>query len=443
MPTWSWIAGGAGAALAIAGGVLLIRGGNCTDFDLNGRCTDIISTTRLGGLLLAGSLPWLSVPLVYLLRGSPEQERYGQRIARARDPQSGRAAHLERPLLMLVWIASLIAWLCVPALVHAETALLLPPKGDDALKTERLKANVVLGDALQAQGIKVVPHSEAVAAVGGGAARECDSVDCAPALIEAASADVAAALAVWAAGDPPAPSTVFVTLVDRRGERYPGKARVEDSDLTRATKEALLDARALQLLGPGPWLRVRGKPEGAQVVLNGKLVGTLPYRAPVKLRPPDPRGPLRRPAHPRPDRRHPAQRHAPGRSRRRPRAASRGRARRQGRRKRRRPRQRHGQQDLAPIGIVGPVILGTAGLAVIIVDVAYLGSAGCSAHDSAGVCLKRDEVDKGRAIAWGAVGIAALGGALAWYLLGGSHEQSDSSMSLRVGPGSLSLHSRF
>jgi hypothetical protein len=73
VPTWSWIAGGAGAALAITGGVLLIRGGNCTDFDLNGRCTDIISTTRLGGLLLAGSLPWLSVPLVYLLRGGPER----------------------------------------------------------------------------------------------------------------------------------------------------------------------------------------------------------------------------------------------------------------------------------------------------------------------------------------------------------------------------------
>lgn len=342
---------------------------------------------------------------------------------------------------MLVWIASLIAWLCLPALVHAETALLLPPKGDDALKTERLKANVVLGDALQAQGIKVIPHSEAVASVGGGAARECDSVDCAPALIEAASADVAAALAVWAAGDPPTPSTVFVTLVDRRGERYPGKARVEDADLTRATKEALLDARALQLLGPGPWLRVRGKPEGAQVLLNGKLVGTLPYRAPVRSG--------RQTLEVRYEglRTHAQTVDIP------PNAT----------------RQVEVDVDLAPHAegtfavkdaendvvrdsgagtktsrpIIGPVILGTAGLAVIIVDVAYLGSAGCSAHDSAGVCLKRDEVDKGRAIAWGAVGLAAMGGALAWYLLGGSHEESDSSMSLRVGPGSVTLHSRF
>src|SRR3954470_23743933 len=110
------------------------------------------------------------------LARQPQAERYGQRIARARDPQSGRAAHLERPLLMLLsrLPVFLMATLCMPALVRAETALLLPPKGDDALKTERLKANVVLGDALEAQGIKVIPHSEAISAVGGGSASECD-----------------------------------------------------------------------------------------------------------------------------------------------------------------------------------------------------------------------------------------------------------------------------
>jgi hypothetical protein len=73
VPTWAWVVGGAGAGGAIAGTVLLINGGNCGEFDLNGRCTDILATTRLGGLLLVGSLPWLSVPVVYLLRGSPQQ----------------------------------------------------------------------------------------------------------------------------------------------------------------------------------------------------------------------------------------------------------------------------------------------------------------------------------------------------------------------------------
>jgi hypothetical protein len=72
-PTWAWIAGGVGAGAAIAGSALLISGGTCSEFDLNGRCTDILATTRFGGLLLVGALPLLSVPLVYLLRGGPHQ----------------------------------------------------------------------------------------------------------------------------------------------------------------------------------------------------------------------------------------------------------------------------------------------------------------------------------------------------------------------------------
>jgi hypothetical protein len=345
-----------------------------------------------------------------------------------------------------------IATLRAPARAHAETALLLPPKGDEALKKERLQANVVLGDALQAQGIKVVPHSEAVTSVGGGAASDCDSVDCAPALLQAASADVAAALAVWAAGDPPAPSTVFVTLVDRRGERFPGKARVEDADLARATKEALLDARALQLLGPGPWLRVRGKPEGAQVLLNGKLVGTLPYRAPVHSG--------RQTLEVRYEglRTHAQTVDIP------PNAT----------------RQVEVDVDLVPRPegtlavkdaeadvvrdsstgershpIVGPIILGTIGVAVLAVDIASLAGAGCNQHDANGVCLQRDSVNRGSAIAWGAIGVGAIAGALIWHLVGGSRETDRSvsrtapalgdgaSLSLRVGPTSVSLHSRF
>ncbi|HMI93190.1 MAG TPA: PEGA domain-containing protein, partial [Polyangiales bacterium] len=65
------IASGAfGAALAVTGTVLLVRGGNCDEYDIEGRCIDILTTTRLGGLLLEGAFPWLSVPVVYLLRGA-------------------------------------------------------------------------------------------------------------------------------------------------------------------------------------------------------------------------------------------------------------------------------------------------------------------------------------------------------------------------------------
>jgi hypothetical protein len=336
-----------------------------------------------------------------------------------------------------------MANVCGVSFAHAETAVLLRPKGDDSLNAERQKAHEILAQALQAQGLRVIPQADAAAKLGNSAASDCDSVDCAPALIEAADADVAAALAVWAAGDPPTPSTVFVTLVGRRGDRYPGKARVQNADLARATKDALLDARSLQLLGPGPWLRVRGKPEGANVILDGKLVGTVPYRATASsgrhtlevrfegLRshtqtvdiPPNATRQIEieadLAARPGADVSPNAAASAAGAP----------------------------VSDEATTGgsrpIVGPIILGSAGLVLLIVDVAYLGSAGCREHDAKGVCLERGEVDKGWAIAWGAVGLGAIGGALLWHLLGRQdHAQSDA-LSFRVGPTAASVSGRF
>jgi hypothetical protein len=61
-------AGGVGGVMAIVGTIFTITGGQCDQFDLEGRCRYLLATTHFGPLLLAGSLPWLSVPLVYLLR---------------------------------------------------------------------------------------------------------------------------------------------------------------------------------------------------------------------------------------------------------------------------------------------------------------------------------------------------------------------------------------
>jgi hypothetical protein len=341
------------------------------------------------------------------------------------------------PCLLLL----LLALLCVSPRAFAETAILLPPKGDDSLSAERLKANEVLSQALQAQGLRIVARTDAAARLGSAAASECDSVDCAPALIEAANADVAAALAVWAAGDPPAPNAVFVTLVGRRGDRYPGKSRVQNGDLARATKEALLDARALQLLGPGPWLRVRGTPDGASVVLDGKLVGTVPYRAPINtgrhtlevrfegLRP------------------HTQTVDIPPNATRQVEVDAQLAA---------RPSDSlavtaaeadvQNQSDAGTVRrpVIGPLILGGVGLALLVVDVAYLGSAGCREHDAMGVCLERGEVDKGWAIAWGGVGLAAITGAVFWHVLGRTHDHaSDDSLSFRLGPGAASVSGHF
>jgi hypothetical protein len=72
VPAWAIVAGSVGGAAAIAGTVFLVSGTQCSDFDVEGRCKAMLSTTHFGALLLAGSLPWLTVPVVYLLRHGSE-----------------------------------------------------------------------------------------------------------------------------------------------------------------------------------------------------------------------------------------------------------------------------------------------------------------------------------------------------------------------------------
>jgi hypothetical protein len=69
LPTLAIASGIAAGALAITGAVLLAVGGGCDTFDVEGRCTHMLSTTRVGGLLLEGAVPLGAVPIVYLLRG--------------------------------------------------------------------------------------------------------------------------------------------------------------------------------------------------------------------------------------------------------------------------------------------------------------------------------------------------------------------------------------
>jgi hypothetical protein len=336
-----------------------------------------------------------------------------------------------------LWALLFTTSLAAPAL--AETALLLPPTGDDSLKQEQQEALRVLTRALTSQGIHLLSHEEAIEQAGAADVSNCQTVDCAPKLLRACGADIAAAIAVWAPGTNRSES-VYVTLVDRQGDRYPGKANVDGDNLGAAAKDALIDARALQLLGPGPWLRVRTKPDGAQVLLGGKLVGATPYRAHVQSG------------------RHVLEVRAEGRESHvqtvdiPPNTA----------------RQvevdialkpRHNTADAPdetasaldtensepPIDhsppIVGPVILGVVGAGLLATDIALVASSGCKRKDRTGKCTKRAEVDTPLTIAWGATGVAAIAGGVIWFLLGSSHD--DAPVTVGFGPRELTVSGSF
>jgi len=348
---------------------------------------------------------------------------------------SGRAPSAMRCVPLAVLAVTVLA---LPSLATAESVVLLTPRGDRALAGHRAQAQKVLSEAFTAQAVIVISHADAVAPISDEKARRCDAVDCAAALLQAAGADLVASVAVWSDGDPPAPQRVFVTLVDRRGDRFPGQARVarrDASDLPRAVKDALLDARALQLLGRGPWLRVRGEPEGAEVVLNGKLVGTVPYRAPVESGrhtlevrsgshrahvqtvdvPPSAARQVELDVElvPRPvDSADPASE-----------AGHEGEA------------ARDRDDNSGPI--VGPLILGGLGAAVIVTDIALVLSSGCERRNSLGHCEEGGQIDEGRAAAWAGVGAAAVVGAVLWHVIGSG--SGDREVAIQAGPNGAAL----
>src|SRR5262249_44518132 len=105
----------------------------------------------------------------------------------------------------------------------------------------------------------------------------CEQIACAPALLADLHADIAVGLAVWR-GEHDA--EVNVTIVDAAGTRYPGSAPT-GPDAGEAARAALLQAQALRMLGPGPWVSIAGDPTGASVWIDGRFVGSLPYRAGV------------------------------------------------------------------------------------------------------------------------------------------------------------------
>ncbi len=100
--------------------------------------------------------------------------------------------------------------------------------------------------------------------------------------------------------------------------------------------------------------------------------------------------------------------------------------------------------------ILGPVILGSAGLALTAgtgVAAAIL-SGSCAEEDPSGACVKEYDVNWGPLLAFMGAGVLAIGGAVLWYLLSQPDSEQASSqhaaaVSVEPIPGGLSLKGTF
>lgn len=180
-----------------------------------------------------------------------------------------------RPLSALIALFAAVSF-SFPASAQKKVVL-GPALADTGGEAVASVASAALAEALRMQGLSVVTYEQGKGAVS--AAQGCDDA-CGARLLRLVSADFSAIVRVVSSPSS-GRSRAIVKMFDAAGHRYEGSADIRDGDVRDATTRAVLDVRAYQLLGPGPWLRIEGTPEGATVLIDGESAGTLPYRAPI------------------------------------------------------------------------------------------------------------------------------------------------------------------
>lgn len=350
------------------------------------------------------------------------------------------------------WVASVVlGFACLTsmtALAQAQPVFVLPPQGDERLLDAREKAVQSLGKALESQGLRFVRYEQLRMTLPQDDERfACDSIDCAGVWLRTTDAELAAAVAVWSGSDSSRPESVYVTLLDTQGARYPGEARIENGDVGAATEAALLQARSRQLLGPGPWVEIEGEPPGADVYIDGTLVGTLPYHASLgagrhTLRiEAEGHGmyeqtldmPIKQSQEVEVDVRLPPEQEQAATP---PASAATATA--------SRPPDTTRTETRYPI--LGPALLGGAGILAITASTIALDRSDCEVRAPEGDCRVGTEVNAAPVALVGAGGVAAVVGALVWFFAGAEEipaSDEHAGIELDVGPGTLELEGRF
>ncbi len=286
-----------------------------------------------------------------------------------------------------------LALLAPAAGARAEGSALVLPALGDGIEADRETVVQAVSRALAVTGFDAVP-----------ADGECAEPACAPELVDTRGAAMAVAVALWRRRGG---AQVSVTLIDAAGGQSDGSADVGEAGLEPAAVTATTRALEGWEGRHGVVVRIDGSPRGAAVVVDRTPRGALPvelvlapgahemsvsatgYRAERRtIEVPRAAEPWRVQVH---------LEEAPG-------ADGGG----------------HGPGDAgAGRPVLGPVLLGLAGLGLFAVDAVALARAGCEGTGPDGQCRRIAPVPFALFAAGGAL---AIGGAVLWHFLGGSGE---------------------
>jgi hypothetical protein len=177
---------------------------------------------------------------------------------------------------VLVALLTGVGVVCVALPVQAEQAIILPVGGDGTGKVryEAAALETLIGLLASHGGVDVVYPNAWRLRVSPELAL-CERTECVPRLLSELSAEYAVLLSVWA--DEGREPQISVKLMFADGSEYVSTARILEHDVARAVTRVHRDLEERRRVGPGPYLRVTGTPEGAQVLVDGTPEGTVPF----------------------------------------------------------------------------------------------------------------------------------------------------------------------
>ncbi len=172
---------------------------------------------------------------------------------------------------------ALLGVLATPGRAAAETVAVLTPSTERGVEKDLVTHSLqVVARWLAERGLQVAMPERTAPRVPPHL-RDCRRRECALAYLEhldGVDSCVLTHLRPWDGA--PGPSEIDVTFVTRDGHQYRESWPVVDSTAL-ALDAALTHAYTRYLRGPGPWISVHGTPRGAEVLIDGKQAGVLPY----------------------------------------------------------------------------------------------------------------------------------------------------------------------
>lgn len=184
-------------------------------------------------------------------------------------------------IVLTRWSSALFAALMLLTVsAKADVAVLRPLPESPAPSPADVAAYDAVLEALAAANIQTISSEEAKARLFEAAQNPCLDVDCAGSVLRALGADMLVAVAI---GETDGQLVdVVVGLVDADGVYVNAEAPIENGDVARAARAAIVHALTKWPLRGRIPLEIDGSPAGAMVIVDGQPRGVLPLEVRVQ-----------------------------------------------------------------------------------------------------------------------------------------------------------------